>query len=449
MLRQIKFLLFIIINLAFSAKAIQTIIIDQGSSKPIPIAVNYFASDNKLNANISNEITSVITSDLKNSGLFMPISPAAFIENKYGAGHKPLFAAWQAINTHLLVNGKIEEKGKIVKITFDIWDILAGNLMVSEFFEVEKSEIIKGNLGRRVAHQIANRIFEEVTGDKGHFDTKILYVAEHGSFNKRVKRIAIMDYDGANHKYLTDGKDIVLGPIFAQNTKDIIYLSYKRKLPHIYTMDLTTGKSKILGNFNNMAFSPCYSPDGKKIVLSVAGKKNVNLFEFDLTTMQTKRLTMGPCIDTSPSYSPDGKKIVFNSNRSGRSQLYIMDSNGDNVRRISFGSGDYRTPVWSPKGDKIAFTKITKAEGFTIGVLMLDNQSGGNEYKERLIASGYLVEGPCWSPNGRFVLFTREERPSKYSSNKSKLFYVDVKGSFEKEVSTPQDASDASWSNFL
>lgn len=414
--------------------AIQTISVTRGHSDPVPIAINNFASDSSADQVLANDILSVITNDLRNCGLFRPISKAAFIENKIGIDHRPLFAAWRQIDAMILVNGRVRrvDSGQI-EVSFILWDIISEKDIAGEVFELPK------HLWRRAAHKIADKIYERVTGDKGYFDTRVAYVSEAGTVKNRVKRLAVMDYDGANHAFLTSGKNLVLTPRFSPKADKILYLVYENRKARVHLRDLRTGKDKVVGNFVGMSFAPRFSPDGSKALMSIAKDGATNIVEVDLHTMNMKKLTNNLAINTSPSYSPDGSKIVFNSDRNGTRQLYVMNRDGSDVNRISFGEGSYAAPVWSPRGDYIAFTKLGGGN-FSIGVLRPDGSG------ERIITNGYLTESPTWAPNGRVITFTRAEPPLKGQASRSRIYAIDVTGYNEHELKTPKDASDPEWS---
>jgi len=419
-----------------NAAAIQTINVTRGNFDPIPIAINKFDSDSR-SSELGEKIHEVVTNDLKSSGLFHPIPSAAFIENKLGVDHRPLFAAWRQINATILVNAKIRKLSSgTIEVSFILWDIVSEKDIAGEVFEVQEK------LWRRVAHKIADKIYERITGDRGYFDTKVAYVSEVTTSTKITKRIAIMDQDGANHAFLTDGKNLTLTPRLSPKGDKLLYLSFvKGKKAKVHMRDLRSGKDVTIGNFPNMNFAPRFSPDGSKALISISKNGATNIFEIDMYSMQLKQLTHGVAISTSPSYSPDGQKIVFNSDRGGSPQLYVMNSDGSGIERISFGSGSYTAPVWSPRGDLIAFTK---QEGdFSIGVMRTDGSS------ERLITNGYLIESPSWAPNGRVIIYTREQRGFKKQPRRSRLYSIDITGYNDREVKTPKDASDPEWSNVL
>ncbi len=434
-------LFFSIITLVFSLNIIasNSINITGGHSDPIPLAINNFAGIDPTDNHLAKKIVEVISNDLRWSGMFRPISKAAFIENKTGTSHKPLFAAWQQINASLLVNGDVTSlaSGKL-QVKFTLWDTILEKPMVSESFELSEK------LWRRVAHKISDKIYHKITGYEGYFNTRIIYISESGPYLKRVKRIAIMDQDGENHQYLTSGKDLVLTPRFSPDGKKVLYLSYKNGTPQVHMLNLRNGRSKLIGNFPGMSFAPRFSPDGKNALMSVARDGNTHIYEINLKNKRKVQLTKGNSINTSPSYSPDGKKIAFNSDRHGSRQIFVMNRNGSSIKRISFGGGSYAEPEWSSR-NYIAFTKVSRELGFTIGILHPDANEKQNT--ERLIARGYLVESPSWANNGRVLAFTKGSPPSKKRTNGlNRIYTMDFTGHNERIIPTPHDASDADWS---
>ncbi len=385
----------------------------------------------------ASKIRGVVLADLERSGLFRLVDEDSYIEDLTSINQKPSFTDWQAIKADALVQSAVEETpDDKLKVEFRLWDVMSQDQLHGESFTTTKEN------WRRIAHIMADKIYERLTGDKGYFDTRIVYISESGPATKRVKRLAIMDQDGENHKFLTSGASLVLTPRFSPNMQKVTYLSYSGSAPRVYVLDLETGKQEILGNFPGMTFAPVFSPDSSKVLLSFASGGNTEIYEMDLVKHTSKQLTRHPAIDTSPSYSPDGSKIVFNSDRGGNQQLYVMDADGSNVERISFGNGRYATPVWSPRGDYIAFTKIA-GNGFYIGVMYPDGTG------ERLLASGYLVEGPTWSPNGRVIMFFKQDEGKSGKNAPVRLYTVDVSGYNERLVVTPAEASDPAWSPLL
>jgi TolB protein len=423
---------------AWPAFAELTIDITRGKVEPLPIAVTNFLGATPGEMQFGRDIAQVIGSDLERSGLFRPIDPRAFIQNEQALNTLPRFADWRVINAQALVQGRARmvEDGRL-KVEFRLWDVFAEQQMVGlAYYTVP-------NNWRRVAHIIADAIYKRITGETGYFDTRIVYIAERGPQDRRIKRLAIMDQDGQNHRFLTDGNTLVLTPRFSPSQQEIIYLSYYSGLPRVYIFNIDTGRQEVLGDFPGMTFAPRFSPDGKKIIMSMAKDGNSEIYVMDIGTRAVKRLTNHSSIDTSPSFAPDGKQVVFNSDRGGTQQLYVMDDDGRNVRRISYGKGRYATPVWSPRGDLVAFTKIYQGQ-FFIGVMRHD---GGGE---RLLAEDFLVEAPTWAPNGRVLMFFRQERSDdKGGGGRSRLYSIDLTGHNEREIITPMDASDPAWSPLI
>ncbi|MCT8988991.1 Tol-Pal system beta propeller repeat protein TolB [Chelativorans sp. SCAU2101] len=415
---------------AAPARALVEIDINQGVVEPVPIAITEFLSAEGMGADVSG----VVAADLRRSGLFAPIDKAAFIEKVSNPDVAPRFEDWKVINAQAVVTGRVtrEPDGRL-RTEFRLWDTFAGQQLVGEQFFADPQN------WRRIAHIIADTIYEQFTGEKGYFDSRIVYVDESGPRNNRVKRLAIMDQDGANHRYLSDGRSIVLTPRFSPERQEITYMSYESGEPQVYLLQLETGQRELVGNFPGMTFAPRFSPNGDKVIMSLLRDDgNSNIFTMDLRTRNTARLTDTNAIDTSPSYSPDGNRIVFTSDRGGRAQIYVMNADGSNQQRISFGDGIYSTPVWSPRGDLIAFTKQSGGE-FQIGVMRTDGSG------ERILSTGFLQEGPTWSPNGRVIMFFRQDA----GSAGPKLYSIDLTGRNEQPIPTPNFASDPAWSPLL
>ncbi|MEX4008334.1 MAG: Tol-Pal system beta propeller repeat protein TolB [Neoaquamicrobium sediminum] len=412
------------------ARAVLEIDITQGVVEPLPVAITDFVSSDA----IGQEISAVITADLKRSGLFAPIDKAAFIETVANPDVAPRFDDWKVINAQAIVTGRVtkEADGRL-RAEFRLWDTFAGQQLVGEQFFANPTN------WRRVAHIIADAIYERLTGEKGYFDTRVVFVEETGPKNQRVKRLAIMDQDGANQRALSDGRSIVLTPRFSPNRQEITYMSYESGQPQVYLLQIETGQRELVGNFPGMTFAPRFSPDGQKVIMSLLRDDgNSNIYTMDLRSRTTTRLTSSNSIDTSPSYSPDGNRVVFTSDRGGRPHIYVMGADGSNPQRISFGDGTYSTPVWSPRGDLIAFTKQTGGE-FQIGVMRVDGSG------ERILSSGFLQEGPTWAPNGRVLMFFREAA----GGGGPRLFSIDLTGRNEQSIPTPNFASDPAWSPLL
>jgi TolB protein len=415
------------------AQAVLRVDVNEGNVQPVPIALPDFLAGSPADGEAARGISQIITGNLKRSGLFAPIDPAAFIEKITNTDVPPRFADWRAINAQALVTGRITRQadGRL-KAEFRLWDVLGGTMLNGQQYFTTPDNF------RRIAHIISDAIYERLTGEKGYFDSRVVFVDETGPKERRVKRLALMDQDGANVRYLSRGDDLVLTPRFSPSTQEITYMSFGQGEPRVYLMNIDTLQREIVGNFPGMSFSPRFSPDGQRVIMSLQQGGNSNLFVMDLRSKVTTRLTDTPAIDTAPSYSPDGTRICFESDRGGKPQIYVMPATGGGAQRISFGEGSYSTPVWSPRGDYIAFTKQGGGQ-FSIGIMKTDGSG------ERLLTSGFHNEGPTFAPNGRVLMFFREPGGNSGPS----LFTVDISGRNELRVPTPGFASDPAWSPLL
>jgi len=413
------------------AQAVLQLDVTQGNVAPTPIAIPDFVAGSANEGDVPRNISGIVTNNLRRSGLFAPIDPAAFIEKTVNIDALPRFPDWRAINAAALVTGRVtrQQDGRL-KVEFRLWDVFAATQLHGQQF------ITTPDNWRRIGHIISDAIYERLTGEKGYFDTRIVFVDETGQKNQRVKRLALMDQDGANVRYLTRGQDLVLTPRFSPATQEITYMSYGQGDPRVYLLNIETGQREIVGNFPGMTFAPRFSPDGQRVIMSLQQGANANLFVMDLRSKATTRLTDTPAIDTAPSYSPDGSRICFESDRGGKQQIYVMAASGGPAQRISFGEGTYSTPVWSPRGDTIAFTRQYEGK-FAIGVIGPDGKG------ERILTEGFHNEGPTWAPNGRVLMFFREQ------GGGPSLYTVDLTGRNEQRVPTPSYASDPAWSPLL
>ena len=415
------------------AKAVVELNITQGTIQALPIAIPDFAGDGSVDAQAAREISDVVAGDLRASGLFSPIDQAAFVEKGVGTDAVPRFEDWRVVNAQALVVGRIGSADGRLKAEFRLWDVFSGKQLAGEQFFAQPKE------ARRIGHIIADSIYERITGEKGYFDTRIVFVDESGPKDKRMKRLAIMDQDGYNVRLLTTGQNLVLTPRFSPSTQEITYMSFEGDTPRVYLLNIETGQKEIVGAFPGMTFAPRFSPDGQQIVMSLEQEGNANLFAMDLRSRRSLQLTSTNAIDTAPCYSPDGRQIVFETDRDGSQQIYVMDADGTNQRRISRGEGSYSTPVWSPRGDLIAFTKRLGGE-FMIGVMKPDGTG------ERILTEGFHNEGPTWAPNGRVLMFFRE---SPGATGGPKLYTIDLTGYNERQVATPAFGSDPAWSPLI
>ncbi|MEL6622040.1 MAG: Tol-Pal system beta propeller repeat protein TolB [Pseudomonadota bacterium] len=405
--------------------------IDEANLRPRPIAIPPFLGpDSKF----GRDVADVVAADLERSGLFKPIDRSAFIERVTQLNVAPRFNDWRAVGAEALVVGEVVNSGGRIDARFRLWDTVLGKPLAGQ-------QLATGPQNwRRIAHMIADQVYEKLTLEKGYFDTRVVFIDETGSKKNRLKRLAIMDQDGFNVRLLSEGRELVLTPRFSPTRQQVTYMSYTRRgQPRVVLMDLSSGQRSVVGDFRNMTFAPRFSPDGSRIVMSFQDGSASTLVEMDLASRQRRALTRGAAIDTGPCFSPDGRYLVFESDRTGNQQLFVMPTNGGAPQRISYGQGRYSTPVWSPRGDTIAFTKQASGR-FLIGVMNPDGSG------ERILTEGFHNEGPTWAPNGRVLMFFRESRGARGGP---RIYTVDLTGYNERSVPTPAFASDPAWSPLL
>lgn len=399
----------------------------EGTIAPIQIAIPEFAGDDQR---FGAEVTGVVTANLERSGLFRPLDRASFIDPIRDVNGRPRFPDWRVIGAQALVVGRTgrASDGRYFA-DFKLWDVLSQR-------EIDSGRLTAdANDWRRLAHRVADKVYERLTGERGYFDTQVVFIDETGARARRRKRLAIMDQDSANVRLLSQGNELVLTPRFSPTTQEITYLQYAADQPRVFLMNLATGQREMVGDLPGMTFAPRFSPDGQRVIMSIGEAGGASIVEMDLRTRRPRRLTQSQAIDTAPCYSPDGRRVVFESDRDGGQQLHVMGVEGGASRRISYGEGRYATPVWSPRGDLVAFTKQAGGN-FLIGVMRPDGSG------ERILTEGFHNEGPTWSPNGRVILFFRE---SQGASGGSRLFSIDLTGYNERQVQTPSFGSDPAW----
>ncbi len=435
-MKKILLLALCLLILPLNARAELRIDLTKGVVEPLPIAITKFNVENGGSQSFANDIPGVISTNLEQSGLFKPVNPQAFIQTPDSLkANGPNFGEWRATGTQALVTGSVilSADGR-TRVEFRLWDVFSQSQILGTAYTTTPQN------WRRIAHIISDEIYKRLTGEDGYFDSRIVYVAESGPPQNRLKRLAIMDQDGANHKYLTDGRSLVLTPRFSPTQQTITYMSYESGKPTVYLYDIDSGRHRPLGSFPGMTFAPRFSPDGRKVIMSMAKNGNTDIYEMSLSDRNPTRITSNGSIDTSPSYSPDGRQVAFESDRGGTQQIYTMSADGSNEKRITFGSGRYANPVWSPRGDLIAFTRMYQGK-FYVGVIRPDGSG------ERLIADAYHVEGPTWSPNGRVLSYFKERVTGAGGSQRqTKVYTVDITGFNERWLKTPGDGSDPAWS---
>ena len=393
-----------------------------GTFKPISIAITPFQGSGS-----AGQVTGIITHDMSQSIFLAPLDPASFPESIANPATAPDMSKWRQAGVQYVVTGVAQGAGTL-NVQVRMWDVNSGQQVVGQQFSGGAGSL------RRIAHKVSDAIFERATGRGGFFDSQIAFVDGTGPATHRIKRIAIMDEDGANVSYLTRGDDLAVTPRFSPNAHEVAYMSFGTGHPKVTMIDVASGRRETLGNFPGMTFSPRFAPNGRSVLMSLSQGTASNIFLYERGSRQTQQLTNSQSINTAPCYSPDGSQIVFESDRGGNQQIYVMSASGGNANRISFGEGRYSTPVWSPKGDLIAFTKQHAGE-FAIGVMKPDGSG------EKILTQGFHNEGPTFAPNGLFVMFFRDPGGNAGSH----LLMSDIFGHGIVKVATPHYASDPSW----
>ncbi|MGH6696531.1 Tol-Pal system beta propeller repeat protein TolB [Sphingopyxis sp.] len=383
---------------------------------------------------LGRQIAEVIAADLERSGLYDPMGPSGIPAISRAEVQAPRFAEWQARNAENVVHGFVDASGTGgLVVGCYLYDTALGSELVRKGFEIQPGD------WRRAAHKCADAIYSRLSGEAPFFDSRVAYIAESGPKGNRIKRLAIMDSDGGNHRFITNGQALAISPRFSPDYKKIVYVSYLNNRVRVFIYDIAAGSQKLVTESSNATFAPRWSPDGTQILYSMAVNGNTDIYRISANGGTPVRLTSTPGIDVGGSFSPDGRKIVFESDRSGGQQVYTMNIDGSNQQRISFGGGRAATPEWSPRGDLIAFTRMGGGE-FRIGVM---TPSGGNA---RTLTNSWQDEAPTWSPNGRVIQFFRTT-PGR--EGKSSLWQVDLTGVNMRRLPTPQDGSDPSWGPVL
>lgn len=383
---------------------------------------------------LGRKVAEIISNDLNATDVFTPKGPAGLRAISMPEVTAPAFGEWEGMGAENLVHGFVRANADgTLMVGCYLYDVSLKSEMVRQGYVVGPRE------WRRAAHKCADSIYSRLSGENPFFDSRIAYIAETGPKGNRVKRLAIMDSDGANHRFITNGQALALTPRFSPDYKSIVYVSYIERRARVYVYDIESGRQRLVTESPNQTFSPRWSPDGKTILYSMSVGGNTDLYRIPASGGGTPvRLTNTPAIETGGSYSPDGSRIVFESDRSGSQQIYVMNADGSGQQRISFGGGNYATPEWSPRGNLVAFTRVGGG-AFRIGVM---NPSGNGE---KLLTNSWQDEAPTWSPNGRVIQFFRTAQ----GSGKTAVMQVDVTGAKERKIDTPVDGSDPAWGPIL
>jgi TolB protein len=401
---------------------------------PIPVAVTVFTDPSGNPSDLGGQITQVLSDDLGHSGLFRPIDPASFVPNSVANG-TPVWANWSILGAQALVTGDVADQGNgQLRVEFRLWNVASQSQVQGTAYTTTEAN------WRRIAHIIGDVVYQQMIGEKGYFDSRVAYISDAGPVTSPIRRLAVMDYDGANNQFLTDGSSMALSPQFNPTRQQLAFVSFQDNSPRVYLFDLQTGSQQLVGSFGDLTIGPRFSPDGGSLLMSVSRGGGAAIVRVGANGGGMTELTDFNSINVTPSYSPDGSQIVFNSDRDGNQQLFVMGADGTAPKRISFGDGQYAEPAWSPRGDLIAYT-FWGSGGFSIGVMQPDGTG------ERILSQGFLVEGATFCPNGRVIMFYRQT-PTE-TGHDSRLVTIGIDGFNERLTDTPTNASDPSWSPLL
>ena len=429
---KLNFLTLLLLGVGTAAQAVQP-----GTPTATVIAVPPLTSpDSGTKGNqmlaVGWDATQLIVSDLRQTPEVMPLTPNRDDYYSYPEVTAPTFSKWRSAGGKALLTGFVQARsdGRLTVGCY-VYDLDKGRELARKGFVVSPGD------WRRAAHKCSGLAYQALSGAPGVFDTKIAYVAENGVGDGRTRRIAIMDSDGYNHRYVTKGDAMVLTPRLSPKAAQVAYVSFASGEPSVRVLDIASGQDRPLVPNQAISFAPRYSADGSKIAFSMMQGANSDIYVVGSGGGLPQRLTTSPGVDTDPSFSPDGSRIVFESDRSGSPQLYVMDATGANQRRLTFGNGWYAAPDWSPDGQLIAFTR-RGADGRRIGIIGADGTS------EKLLTTGPGDDGPSWAASSRDIVFQRTD-----AARRNQIFRVSIDGTEPRKIEIPQDGADPDWSGVM
>ena len=409
-----------------SRKAPLQIDIRKGVVSRIPVA---FLGFQPIESEI--DIGSVVENDLKLSGSFSILPNYSMGQREEDALCTPNLLLWQSYPGAMIVQGNITTNGNIISVELKMYDAALNKLL--------KTGTIYANTGkwRSLAHKISNAIYYELTGEKGIFDTQIVFVAQSGTPLKPISRIAIIDQDGANFRFLTPPNEYCHTPKTSPVSPDIAYAFFNKRRSMLRVHNLDTGQKSILP-IKGIGISTDFSPNGRTILFGDSCNGSTTLHAYDRSTGQTKQMNQAyGGISVSPSCAPDGQSFVVSSDqdlvrsptqgkrRIGAPKLYVIQYSTGAARLLSQNTGSYLCPAWSPDGQYIAFVKRSKGH-YYIGIMNADGTG------ERMLASDHVIDYPSWAPNSRMVIFSAQQRRfGPYS-----LFMVDLTGRSLRKLPT-------------
>jgi len=363
--------------------------ITSGNVQPISIALPDFAAAQPADAEMARNMSQVIAGDLKRSGLFAPIDPAAFIE-KTPNFDAPRLPDWKAINAQALTTGRLTRQADgRVQAAFRLWDVFAGTALDG------KQYVTSTDNWRRIAHIIADAIYERLTGERGVFATRIAYVTKSGN------RFAlnVTDADGQGGQVALASTDPIISPAWSPSGKELAYVSFESQKATVWLQDVASGQRRMIANFRGSNSAPAFAPDGRSLALTLSRDGIAQLYLMPREGGTPRRLATSNAIDTEPVFTPDGRTLYFVSDRGGGPQIYRMPAAGGAAERVTFSGAYNISPAISPDGKWLAF--ITR-QGNAYRLMVQDLSAGGGA---SAITDTQDDESPSFAPNGRLIVY--------------------------------------------
>jgi TolB protein len=418
--------------IAPAAHAQLVIEITRGQENAVPIAVVPFSWTGTDAAPF--DMAQVIASDLLNSGRFRPL-PADKMIDRPTSGSEIRFEDWRYLNNDFIVVGKLTPQGADrYSAQFELYNVLNGQRLVAK----QDMTATTGSL-RALSHRISDMIFEQLTGVRGAFSTRVAYVSASGTPPKQMFKLIVSDYDGENPQVIRDQDEPLMSPAWSPDGSQLAYVSFENKVSSIFVQTLRTAERSRVSARAGINGAPAWSPDGSTLALTLSRKDgDVDIYTLKLQTQELKRMTFDPGIDTEPSWSADGRKLYFNSDRAGSPQIYQIDvGSPERATRVTFDGPYNARPRVSPDGKQLAVV-LQDRGNFRIGALDLQSRA------LRVLSNGRQDESPSFAPNGAMLIYATQDR------GRGVLATVSVDGSFQQTITnrTGGDVREPVWSPF-
>ncbi|OLU13742.1 Tol-Pal system beta propeller repeat protein TolB [Pseudomonas sp. PA15(2017)] len=414
-----------------TVQAADPLVISTGTDRATPIAVVPFGwqGGNVL----PEDISTIVGNDLRNSGVFEPI-PRQNMISLPTQGSEVIYRDWKALGAQYVLVGNIVPNGARLQVQFALFNVAT------------EQQVLTGTVGggtdqlRDMAHHIADQSFEKLTGVKGAFSTRMLYVtAERFGVNNTRYTLQRSDYDGARAVTLLQSREPILSPSFASDGKRIAYVSFEQKRPRIFVQHIDTGRREQVTNFEGLNGAPAWSPDGTKLAFTLSRDGNPEIYVMDMGSRNLRRVTNHSAIDTEPFWGKDGQTIYFTSDRSGKPQIYKTNINSGAVERVTFVGNYNANPKLS--ADEKTLVMIHRQDGYTVFKVAAQDLERGNL---RILSDTSLDESPTVAPNGTMLIYATRQQ------GRGVLMLASTNGRVRLPLPTAQgEVREPSWSPFL